>query len=173
MDNSRTISLGRIAAICRLWHRVTNLNADQDSDCGICQEPYALSQEQNGEIPMRLSCNHIFGAACLQTWLSDTHTCPTCRRDYSEELSSAQNTRSVSAEDDENHPFLPEDYAAAERRMVRHVPPHLEILAKDDFDSDEEIPSDESDNDPDGGPQRLFVFHFAWETFHRQAIHAA
>lgn len=47
-----------------------------DDECAICREPMAKAK--------KLTCNHLFHLACLRSWLdqglSETYSCPTCRR---------------------------------------------------------------------------------------------
>ncbi|XP_042494923.1 E3 ubiquitin protein ligase RIN2-like [Macadamia integrifolia] len=47
-----------------------------DDECAICKEQMAKAK--------KLSCNHLFHLACLRSWLdqglSETYSCPTCRR---------------------------------------------------------------------------------------------
>ncbi|KAJ4348682.1 uncharacterized protein N0V89_010060 [Didymosphaeria variabile] len=54
-------------------------------NCSICQEDF----DNNKHAPARLcgsdSCNHVFGASCLTTWLKSqmprANTCPMCRKE--------------------------------------------------------------------------------------------
>lgn len=104
----------RVAAICRLWQRVSTLT--EDEVCAICRQPLLIDSEGNSEIPVCLPCSHTFGAACIQTWLTQHRSCPFCGRDYSDELSNPEN-RQLPTGDEENHPFLLEDYGGA---MIRY-----------------------------------------------------
>lgn len=97
-----------VAAICRLWQRVPELTEEEEADCVICQEPLL----GDGEVPVRLPCSHMFSAACIQAWVIRNHTCPLCRRNYYPELSRPENQRPVT-DNEEDHPFLLEDYNAA------------------------------------------------------------
>jgi hypothetical protein len=58
---------------------------DLDPECPICREVYGVSHEgEEAETPNRLPCGHVFGSACLYTWLFEQTNCPTCRRDFRE-----------------------------------------------------------------------------------------
>jgi len=54
-----------------------------DNECSICREDFDASQAtDDGEIPVRLPCGHIFGEKCLLAFLSigtTRHSCPMCR----------------------------------------------------------------------------------------------
>lgn len=63
-DSSKTILTRAI--------NITNQLATQVASCPIC---YHILRD-----PETTSCNHTFCKECLQTWLSESNTCPTCRR---------------------------------------------------------------------------------------------
>lgn len=44
--------------------------------CAIC-----LTDTEIGETISRLPCNHVFHKKCIQPWLRQASTCPTCRHD--------------------------------------------------------------------------------------------
>ena len=44
--------------------------------CAICLTDTAI-----GETVSRLPCNHVFHKKCIQPWLRQASTCPTCRHD--------------------------------------------------------------------------------------------
>ena len=45
--------------------------------CPICQE--AFENTARPEVPVRLPCQHVFGALCISSWISIKETCPLCR----------------------------------------------------------------------------------------------
>ncbi|KAG8381502.1 hypothetical protein BUALT_Bualt06G0128500 [Buddleja alternifolia] len=49
-----------------------------DDECAICREPMAKAK--------KLSCNHLFHLACLRSWLdqglTESYSCPTCRKPF-------------------------------------------------------------------------------------------
>ncbi|KAF2748623.1 hypothetical protein M011DRAFT_514936 [Sporormia fimetaria CBS 119925] len=51
----------------------------QGTECPVCREPYTASPDKHE--PVRLPChpNHTFGRHCLETWILEQPTCPTCR----------------------------------------------------------------------------------------------
>lgn len=57
----------------------------EDQHCNICfleycgPHAYLNPYASEGEVPVKLPCNHIFGADCLTTWLSENDSCPCCR----------------------------------------------------------------------------------------------
>lgn len=58
-----------------------------DRNCSICQEAYRHPAapprtQTRRETPVRLPCQHVFGAACLQEWFSTNPSCPVCRKDF-------------------------------------------------------------------------------------------
>jgi hypothetical protein len=52
-----------------------------DQDCTVCLASFEV-QEQLRQLP----CNHYFHVACIDTWLSQNHTCPVCRGELSTTL---------------------------------------------------------------------------------------
>jgi len=64
---------------------VTNLAADEDSTCSICQEIIESDSPDDG---VMLACSHPFHDTCIRTWLTDNSVyCPTCNHDVREEWS--------------------------------------------------------------------------------------
>ncbi|PMD46974.1 hypothetical protein L207DRAFT_522440 [Hyaloscypha variabilis F] len=57
----------------------------EDRTCSICREEYPSEADtEDGDTPVKLPCGHIFGFACITTWLhnkSQARNCPTCRSD--------------------------------------------------------------------------------------------
>jgi hypothetical protein len=60
-----------------------------DSECSICHEElqapsssFNLSKDMAGtHVAIKVvSCGHVYGAQCLNTWLKTANTCPMCRR---------------------------------------------------------------------------------------------
>lgn len=66
-------------------HRIINQNTElvifneetESEVCAICQETI----ENNTIVRKIKTCNHKFHSACLDRWLEDHLTCPTCRQD--------------------------------------------------------------------------------------------
>ncbi|KAF2678263.1 hypothetical protein K458DRAFT_409016 [Lentithecium fluviatile CBS 122367] len=52
-------------------------------DCPICKDPLitaAPTTSPHAHPSLKLTtCGHVFGKACLETWLRDHNTCPMCR----------------------------------------------------------------------------------------------
>jgi len=76
--------------------RLSNLDKDSRT-CAICREdfetdgytPSAISHDgRKLEIPLRLSCNHVFGDTCASHWLNRNENCPYCNRILFEKLPS-------------------------------------------------------------------------------------
>ena len=67
-----------------------------DISCDICGD------SQNERFTINLKCNHCFHSTCLDKWLENHITCPTCRQDITEnrnnEESSNRNTTSLNNE---------------------------------------------------------------------------
>lgn len=63
----------------------------EDRNCGICREPYlgvrpTEDTDDFGEEPVQLPCGHIYGKACISSWLLEQGTCGFCRHNFSEAL---------------------------------------------------------------------------------------
>ncbi|KFY60183.1 hypothetical protein V496_05411 [Pseudogymnoascus sp. VKM F-4515 (FW-2607)] len=59
--------------------RVTDLKEDE-MDCPICYRDYYTSDSQNeSEDAVRIGCGHVYGRRCLDKWIQENDTCPTCR----------------------------------------------------------------------------------------------
>ncbi|KFZ14173.1 hypothetical protein V502_06198 [Pseudogymnoascus sp. VKM F-4520 (FW-2644)] len=59
--------------------RVTDLKEDE-TDCPICYRDYYTSDSQNeSEDAVRIECGHLHGRRCLDKWIQENDTCPTCR----------------------------------------------------------------------------------------------
>ena len=71
-------------------------NEDNEDICAICQEII----ENNSIIRKIKTCNHFFHSACLDTWLEDHVTCPSCRQDITENTNNEnqnENEESISS----------------------------------------------------------------------------
>ncbi|KAF2245692.1 hypothetical protein BU26DRAFT_568249 [Trematosphaeria pertusa] len=55
--------------------------ASEDTACDICTYAFGpeFSDENMTEPAAKISCGHIFGKQCLQTWFASHNTCPKCR----------------------------------------------------------------------------------------------
>eukprot|EP01121_Diplochlamys_sp_Union-15-3_P017941 TRINITY_DN6425_c0_g1_i1.p1 TRINITY_DN6425_c0_g1~~TRINITY_DN6425_c0_g1_i1.p1 ORF type:complete len:144 (+),score=0.52 TRINITY_DN6425_c0_g1_i1:56-487(+) len=51
----------------------------EDKSCSIC-----LADYQTGEALRCLSCDHKYHKICIDTWLTNHHTCPLCKSDQNE-----------------------------------------------------------------------------------------
>ncbi|KAL6722224.1 Ubiquitin-protein ligase [Lecanora helva] len=78
--------------------------------CSVCHEPFLT--DRSPELPVKLSCGHVFGFQCLFQWLSPlsetpNDTCPMCR----DTVLDIHTERSLQAQNDENsqsngpHPY--------------------------------------------------------------------
>jgi hypothetical protein len=74
-------------------HGSEDARYDTSKTCCICIVAY----EKDGERAVKLACGHIYGNQCIQIWLLDQTTCPSCRKYYEDKLIW---TKSAS------HPFL-------------------------------------------------------------------
>ncbi|KFX99878.1 hypothetical protein O988_03609 [Pseudogymnoascus sp. VKM F-3808] len=53
---------------------------DDETDCPICYRDYYSGDSQNEpEDAVRIGCGHVYGRRCLDKWIQETDTCPTCR----------------------------------------------------------------------------------------------
>ena len=57
----------------RSYHDFDSFPADEIQECCVC-----LTTPSDGRI-CQLHCSHVFHAGCIDTWLNDSNTCPTCR----------------------------------------------------------------------------------------------
>lgn len=59
--------------------RKSDLKAE-DVQCPICYRDWYSEDVDNGlEVPVEISCGHMYGSRCLDKWIQDNDTCPTCR----------------------------------------------------------------------------------------------
>lgn len=62
----------------------------EDYTCPICRGSYfganleSESEAADLESAIRLSCGHIFGHLCIQSWFESHYSCPLCRADVGE-----------------------------------------------------------------------------------------
>ncbi|KAL1602548.1 hypothetical protein SLS60_005964 [Paraconiothyrium brasiliense] len=78
-------------------------------DCGICQEKFDHDEHAPARLCGPNSCNHMFGASCLTTWLNSrmpgANTCPMCRK----ELFVSENDEYDSDDNDAEDGIFPRD----------------------------------------------------------------
>lgn len=56
---------------------------EDDRHCSICLESFGSTASP--EDPCRITlCGHVFGSACIRTWLKTEKNCPVCRKDLTE-----------------------------------------------------------------------------------------
>lgn len=72
---------------------LTSINLSElnpsDRTCAICHEAFQENTPQAGdallaahpspEQPVKLQCGHVFGEACITSWLTEHENCPLCR----------------------------------------------------------------------------------------------
>ena len=59
--------------------RVADLKEDE-IDCPICYRDYYTGNSENeSEDAVRIGCGHVYGRRCLDKWIQENDTCPTCR----------------------------------------------------------------------------------------------
>ena len=111
-DDNSGISLANINNISsvNVFSAVSSNNTSEEM-CSICQNEFEVA-----DIVRRLNnCNHIFHLNCVDTWLSNHNTCPTCRNnitnDNTEYTSDEEENYSdpESATDEENNEEDDED----------------------------------------------------------------
>ena len=47
-----------------------------DHSCSVCKDEFELNQSLTG-----LPCKHVFHDDCIQPWLNERNSCPTCRHE--------------------------------------------------------------------------------------------
>jgi hypothetical protein len=57
----------------RSYHEFDSFPTEQLHECCIC-----LTTPTEGRV-CQLMCSHVYHAGCIDTWLNDNNTCPTCR----------------------------------------------------------------------------------------------
>lgn len=62
--------------------------SEEDRECSIYKVPYNEADGEGqdavpAEQPVRLACpdQHVFGEACIRSWLDEHTSCPMCRRE--------------------------------------------------------------------------------------------
>lgn len=59
--------------------RVAHLK-ENETDCPICYRDYYTGDSQNElEDAVKIECGHVYGRRCLDKWIQENDTCPTCR----------------------------------------------------------------------------------------------
>ena len=97
-DDNSGISLANInnMSSVNVFSALSSNNTSEEM-CSICQNEF-----EGSDIVRRLNnCNHIFHLNCVDTWLSNHNTCPTCRNDLT-------NTNSEDTSDEEENYSDPE-----------------------------------------------------------------
>lgn len=145
----------RLAAIGRLWNRVSTVDPDE-TFCPICRVDYfEASDEVAAEIPIRQLCGHVFGNACCQEWLEEHDTCPTCRRDYAEHLNSLRNERPIS---NAEHPYILQDFTeAVARSVVAHCRSEATVRAEIEAETAELVFHLEREREDNAGIASAYV----------------
>ena len=91
-NNPENISTMATKYIRRQWIRrliakvpISDLDVS-DAECSICHQPFCgiltskdSELDLHPEVPVRLTCGHIFGKVCITSWLVLHMTCPVCR----------------------------------------------------------------------------------------------
>ena len=73
LDSGNAVRAARPEALARLPRRLATA-ADAAETCTVCLESPAAGK------PMAvLPCDHVFCAACIEQWMRQKTTCPTCR----------------------------------------------------------------------------------------------
>jgi hypothetical protein len=75
---SHSAAGGRVSAPAsefsgRSYHDFDSFPSEELHECCIC-----LTTPTNGRV-CQLHCSHVFHAGCIDTWLNESNTCPTCR----------------------------------------------------------------------------------------------
>jgi len=64
-------------------HRSSSSKDAPPHVCPICAEPCADATPIKSHHALKMpSCDHIFGASCIETWFDSASTCPLCRQDF-------------------------------------------------------------------------------------------
>lgn len=64
--------------------RIETLKVEGDiGECGICLEAFKIGEEFKC-LPCSNTVNHKFHVSCIDPWLKDNTTCPTCRAQVTE-----------------------------------------------------------------------------------------
>ncbi|KAA0150307.1 hypothetical protein FNF29_05319 [Cafeteria roenbergensis] len=111
--------------------------------CPVCQDDFAA-----GESACKLSCKHFFHKECLEPWLKDHNTCPTCREVIPETVTGAF------ADGDRAGAVAPPAPSAPAPSAAGAAGPEEE---DDDDDDDWEVVAldeDDDDDDPSAAAQR-------------------
>ncbi|KAI9347963.1 hypothetical protein DFJ73DRAFT_835970 [Zopfochytrium polystomum] len=65
-----------IAALKRVTVKGSELG--DHPECSVCQEDF--TSDEQGEVAVRLDCNHHYHPLCIENWLKVNGTCPICRK---------------------------------------------------------------------------------------------
>ena len=95
LQNHRTINQNTELSV--YFKEDQNDNEDNEDICAICQEVI----ENNSIIRKIKTCNHFFHSTCLDTWLEDHVTCPSCRQDITTNTNSENENQNN--QNDQNH----------------------------------------------------------------------
>jgi hypothetical protein len=58
-----------------------------NSECGVCIESY-----EDGDAVTKLPCGHVYHIDCIQSWLNEHCTCPSCRYELTNDVASPSNS---------------------------------------------------------------------------------
>ncbi|KAH0544490.1 hypothetical protein FGG08_001388 [Glutinoglossum americanum] len=85
---ARAFERATVKAISGLQDVPIDSLSEEDRTCSICMDPFGEVEPTSGtcETPLKLPCGHIFGSACIRTWLKEHCTCPACRRKLESEI---------------------------------------------------------------------------------------
>ena len=101
-NRNRPLTLSNINIISTVLRfddiSISSALADNSTDylldtCSICQQSF----NDNDITRMLNSCKHIFHLTCIDTWLSEHSTCPSCRHNLIDDLTSTTSTSSTTS----------------------------------------------------------------------------
>lgn len=81
-DRAHNPAAVEVAGFVDALQVVPTTDVPGSGSCPVCYNPYHESHDTStpAEVPVRLSCRHIFGDQCIRAWLSENrNTCPLCR----------------------------------------------------------------------------------------------
>lgn len=61
--------------------RLKSSDLEEDAkECPICYRDYYTGDAENEmETPVKIQCGHVYGSKCLDKWIQENDSCPTCR----------------------------------------------------------------------------------------------